>query len=146
MVGLEFADASGANGTVIGLIHGFHRHNLIADHTAEGAVCVEVGLQNAGFFCLGFFFQAKAGFFFLPRQILGTDALVDLCHFAFCTLHLAIRGGEDPLMVIEGIAAYGTSVIAGAENDLRIMAAFEAATGTGGIFTEIIPFVADDLA
>ena len=49
-------------------------------------------------------------------------------------------------MVIEGVAAQGASVATGAENDLRFVAAFEAATGAGGILTEIVPLVTGDSA
>ena len=49
-------------------------------------------------------------------------------------------------MVIECVATYGASVAAGAENDLRFMAASEAATGAGGILTEIVPLVTGDFA
>lgn len=49
-------------------------------------------------------------------------------------------------MVIEGVAAYGASVAAGTENDLLFVAAFEAATGAGGILTEIVPLVTGDFA
>ena len=49
-------------------------------------------------------------------------------------------------MVVESVATYGASVAAGAENDLRFMAALEAATGAGGILTEIVPLVTGDSA
>ena len=146
MTGLELAGAGGADGTVIGRIHGFHRLDLIADHAKEGAVRVEVGLQNTGFFCLGFFFQTEAGLFLLPCQIFGMDVLVDLGCAALGTLHLAIRGSGEPLVVVESVAAQGASVAAGTEDDLRFVIAFETATGAGGILTEIVPLVSDDFA
>lgn len=90
VIGLELADAGGADRAVIGRVHGLLRFGLIADHAAEGAVRVEVGLQNTGFFSLRFFFQTEAGFFFLSRQIFGTDVLVDLSRAALGTFHLAI--------------------------------------------------------
>ena len=146
VIGLELADAGGADRAVIGRVHGFLRFGLFADHAAETAVCEDIGLQNAGFFSLRFFFQTEAGFFFLSRQIFGMDVLVDLGRATLGTFHLAIGGGGEPLMVIEGVAAYGASVAAGAENDLRFVAAFEATTGAGGILTEIVPLVTGDFA
>lgn len=90
VIGLELADAGGADRAVIGRVHGFLRFGLIADHATETAVCEDIGLQNAGFFSLRFFFQTEAGFFFLPRQVFGTDVLVDLGRVALGTFHLAI--------------------------------------------------------
>ena len=146
MIGFEFADAGGADGAVIGRVHGFLRFGLFADHAAETAVCEDIGLQNAGFFSLGFFFQTEAGLFLLPCQIFGTDVLVDLGRAALGTFHLAIRGSGEPLVVVESVAAQGAFVAAGGERVLCFVAAFETATGAGGILTEIVPLVTGDFA